>query len=105
MGWSWAFWFIQELHEQILFQASRVSLSWVLREGWAPPPLTDAQPLGLPYCDNLNILGTDPALVLTQRQEVQAAFEAKGFNMHEETEALEVCDVLGATVDGSLCFV
>ena len=71
-----------------------------LGEGRPSPTIEGTQPLALPYCDNLNVIGTDPRVVLEQRIVIQKAFEKLGFEMHEETEALSVCQIFGAELDG-----
>lgn len=92
--------FTQQMHEQILHSSSLVGPAWCLQEGSPPPPLEGGDPLGFPYCDHLNILGTDPDRVLEARLVVQKAFAAQGSSMHEETPAESVAVCLGATVDG-----
>ena len=100
MGWSWAFWFIQGLHEQVLADSSELSAEWCLRDGAPCPCLDSGHAAGLPYCDNLNVLGTDPVRVLAQRKAAQAAFEAHGLAMHEETNAEPEAVILGADLQG-----
>ncbi len=44
---------------------------------------------GLPYSDDLSIIGTDPAAVVREHERVQLAFEWVDFRMHEEAGSEE----------------
>ena len=37
MGWSWAMWFVQELHEQVLVKATGLGGDLLVREGHPAP--------------------------------------------------------------------
>ena len=99
MGWSWAFWFVQMLHEQILDDCG-IPADRRLRDSEPAPDISHGEPAALPYSDNLNIIGTDKVKVLETRILVQRRFEAMGFEMHDETCADDVATVLGGQVRG-----
>ena len=57
MGWSWAFFYVQAMHEMTAASAGfgtdqRITALWPL------PSITDG-PAALPYCDNLTVVGVD----------------------------------------------
>ncbi len=93
-------WFVQRMHEHILFQSSSIAPCWCLQEDTPPPELSGSRVLGFPYCDNMSVIGTNPNAVLQERLRIQQAFESAGFAMHEETGAEPLSVVLGAQVDG-----
>ena len=65
----------------------------VLVEGRPCPDLSDGEPILIPYVDNLNVEGTDPA-------RVQAVKDQVGFRVHEEMDACTTAQSLGFMIDG-----
>jgi hypothetical protein len=63
MGWNWAFWFAQRVHQHIALEAPGLSSSRLIRDVHPAPSLDDGEPAILPYADNLNVAGTDPVRV------------------------------------------
>ncbi len=81
MGFSWAFWFVQRLHLEIL-KRSDVPTERIALSHWPFPSLQDG-PVEVPYCDNVTVLGVDKVAVTRVRDSVIVAFRAAGFEMHE----------------------
>ena len=98
MGWSWAMWFVQQLHETLVLE--HFPESAVVRDGRPAPDLRDGDSCASPYCDNLGVIGTNPRDVLFLRECVQRSFEALGFRMHEETHAESDAQILGGRFHG-----
>jgi hypothetical protein len=98
MGFSWAFWFVQRLHLEILKRADipteRIALSH-----WPFPSQQDG-PVEVPYCDNVTVLGVDKVAVTRARDSVIVAFRAAGFEMHEISETERQAIVLGTEAGG-----
>lgn len=55
MGWSWAMWFSQRVHQYQAQLGAGVTIDRVLVDGKAAPDLASGEVLLLPYADNLNI--------------------------------------------------
>ena len=53
MGWSWAFWLVQKLHERVAEQCG-FNAERRLVGAWPAPAIT-ADCAALPYCDNLTV--------------------------------------------------
>eukprot|EP00959_Pyramimonas_sp_CCMP1952_P069600 1452774-Pyramimonas_sp.AAC.1 len=60
MGWSWAFWPGQRANAHVCCSASGLGFPRVLADHGPAPPLDGGVPCLLPYCDNINVIGTDP---------------------------------------------
>ena len=99
MGWSWAFWVIQHLHETICERQGFVS-SRRLVAAWPAPQLSTGA-VALPYCDNLTILGTDAAEVQAGIDLMCKGFQDKGFALHEISPAQVQAGMLGDVSDGA----
>ena len=97
MGWSWAFWFVQAAHIHVLdmcgFNEERR-----LRDN-APPPELRSEPISMPYCDNLTVIGTSQERVGFEREVVSDTFKRLGFRMHEETPAETDAKILGYALE------
>lgn len=63
MGWNWAMWIAQRVHQHISLKASNLDMSRVLVEGKAAPDLSDGEVILIPYADNLNVAGVVPGRV------------------------------------------
>lgn len=82
MGWSWALWWCQRVHEKI---AERAGLTEAER-------LRDRHPVSsdrfwhIQYVDNLHVLGTDRLEVRTRFWKAVEALKASGLTVHEIEE-------------------
>ena len=54
MGFTWSFWFIQQLHEQKTMEGSCIRQDDLFRDGFPAPIITEDRVQGLVYCDNFN---------------------------------------------------
>ena len=98
MGWSWAMWFVQQLHESVVLQ--HFPEESILRDGRPAPDVRSGDSCASPYCDNLGVIGVDAEDVLHLRESVQQTFEMNGFRMHEETEAEQDAKILRGRFHG-----
>eukprot|EP00969_Alexandrium_andersonii_P279235 12342150-Alexandrium_andersonii.AAC.1 len=55
MGWSWAFWLVQKMHEEVCRQAG-LGQPRILVGAWKPQGPQEG-PFTLPYCDNIVVGG------------------------------------------------
>ena len=55
MGWTWSFYIVQALHEQLLEECG-IDATRCQAGGWPTPPLGEGA-VAQPYCDNLQVLG------------------------------------------------
>ena len=55
MGWTWSFYIVQEMHEELLRQCG-FGRERCQSSKWPTPPLEEGC-VAQPYCDNLQILG------------------------------------------------
>ncbi|CAK0832385.1 unnamed protein product, partial [Prorocentrum cordatum] len=99
MGWSWAFWFVQRVHLEMLRRAG-IDSSRLALGGW-PLPLLEGGPVELPYSDNVNVIGLDPVAVGELRDKIVSTFKRHGFAMHEISPVSDAAVILGASVGGS----
>ena len=98
MGWSWSFWIVQKLREQLIaedgFDASRcVVCSW-------PCPSLDNACVAAPYCDNLTVIGGNEDEVNQHLKNLIRIFENKGFKLHDIEFASLRSQALGKIFDG-----
>jgi hypothetical protein len=100
MGFSWAFFFVQKLHEQLL-SSSGLGPERCLVGGWPAPDFLVSNVFGLPYCDNLTIFGTQPGPVNAALDRVILAFEEAGFELHEIQRATPESEFLGCQLHGA----
>ena len=98
MGWTWSFYIVQALHEQLLDECG-IDTSRCQAGGWPTPPLGEG-PVAQPYCDNLQVLGYSADEVNTRLDKLVAHFSAKGFELHEVEYARTVAQPLGCHIDG-----
>ena len=99
MGWSWAFFLVQQLHERIADRQGFVATKRLVAS-WPAPVLAEHSALCLPYCDNLTIYGLDAEKVQEGIDLMTNGFEKVGFDLHEFSGVLEVSRVLGFEVSG-----
>jgi len=98
MGWSWAMWFVQMLHEHVVSQ--EFDEEHIVRDSRPAPEMRRGETCASPFCDNLGVIGTDADRVLKLRESVQEGFEELGFGMHEETIAEGDAEILGGRFHG-----
>ncbi|CAK0841695.1 unnamed protein product, partial [Prorocentrum cordatum] len=100
MGWSWAIWLGQRANAHICCLASGLWISRVLTDHGPVPPLDGGEPFLLPYCDNINVIGTDPDRGNLQLNAICAEWRRHGVLTHEAVEATDTFTSLGRFVDG-----
>lgn len=100
MGWSWAMWLSQRVHQHLCLEASGLDVSRIVVEGRAAPDLSDGEVILIPYADNLNVAGLDPLRVQEIKNVIVEKLRRTGFRVHEELEACEVGQSLGFRIDG-----
>ena len=100
MGWSWAMYIAQRVHQHICLEASGLGTSRLLVEGRPAPSLETGEVVLIPYADNLNVAGTCQAAVQRTKDCIVHRLRQHGFRVHEETEASTLAQSLGFLVDG-----
>ena len=99
MGWNWAFYLVQRMHEEMIARQG-FPRSRCLVGAWPPPSLKEG-PIAAPYCDNLTVVGTSEAEVEAHVQNLAKAFEGAGFAMHDITWVASEGTPLGCHFRGS----
>ena len=105
MGWSWAMWIAQRIHQYQATVALNVPVDQVLADGRPAPSLVEGKPVLIPYADNLNVCGTDREAVQNAKQKVVKHLRELNFRIHEEQDATPVVQALGFEVNGDLGIV
>ena len=100
MGWSWAMYIAQRVHQHICLEASSLPVTRLLVEGRPAPDLADGEVALIPYADNLNVAGTSEQRVQYVKDAIVARLRHYGFRVHEETEASTLAQSLGFLIDG-----
>ena len=100
MGWSWAMYFAQRVHQHLCLEATGLSMSQVLVEGRPAPDMSKEGVVLIPYADNLNVAGLNQNEVQHVKDTVVKHLRDKGFRVHEETEASTTAVSLGFLIDG-----
>lgn len=100
MGWSWAMWLSQRVHQQQCLVASGLSVERLLTDRRPPPSLEGGVPVMLPYADNLNVCGIDKDAVQNLKDKIVGHLRSLGFLVHEELDACTTADSLGYRIDG-----
>ncbi|CAK0801113.1 unnamed protein product, partial [Prorocentrum cordatum] len=101
MGWSWAFWLGQRANAHVCCSASGLGFPRVLTDHGPVPPLDEGVPCLLPYCDNINVIGTDPVKCNVLMHQICDAWRKHGVQIHEVVEATDVFTSLGRLIDGA----
>ncbi|CAK0821388.1 unnamed protein product, partial [Prorocentrum cordatum] len=101
MGWSWAFWLGQRANAHVCCSASGLGFPRVLTDHGPVPPLDGGVPCLLPYCDNINVIGTDPVRCNALMHQICDAWKKHGVQIHEVVEATDVFTSLGRLIDGA----
>ena len=100
MGWSWAMWLTQRVHQYQAQLGTGVSTERVLVDGKEAPDLSSGEVLLLPYADNLNIAGTDERRVQQAKEAAVCRLREVGLLVHEELDACSSAQSLGFVIDG-----
>ena len=100
MGWSWAMWLAQKVHEEQVRIATGFGPERILTEGSSAPSLDGNIPVLIPYADNLNVCGLCRSEVQKAKEQVVSHLQALGFRTHEEIDAGTRAISLGFLVDG-----
>ena len=93
MGWPWAMYFAQEVHNEVVSEA--LGEACLVKDRRPLPRPSSTSVIAHAYCDNLMILGLDADRVLKARISVGRVARSYGFSVHEETGALTSADSLG----------
>ena len=102
MGFSWSFYLVQALHENISLEALGKPRSDLILDGWPAPKLSESGVALMPYCDNVHCIGLDASLVQNSKDKVCAGLTNAGFELHEDVDATTFFPTLGGTLDGKL---
>lgn len=101
MGWSWAMWLSQRVHQYQSQLGAGVSEDRVLVDGKPCPDLSSGEVLLLPYADNLNVAGIDAEKVQKAKDSAVSRLRAIGLIVHEELDACSTAQrSLGFLIDG-----
>lgn len=101
MGWSWAMWLAQRVHQHQCLVASGLSPDRVMTDRRPVPSLETDEPFVLPYADNLNVGGTSQSAVQELKDKIVRHLRSLGFKVHEELDATSLADSLGYRIDGA----
>lgn len=100
MGWSWALYWCQKIHEHIVERAGLLEAERL--QDFTPPP--SGSFFHIQYVDNLHVAGTSRDEVVGRfRLAVQALRDA-GLTVHEVEECEETTKVLGWEYEGGNTF-
>ena len=91
MGWSWALWWCQKLHERIVLRAG-LNDDNQLRDRH---PFTNGACSHIQYVDNLVVLGSDAAQVQDGFKKAVGALRDAGLQVHEVELGTDGAQVLG----------
>ena len=101
MGFSWAMYIAQRVHQHQSMIAANIPMTQVLVDGRPSPPLTQGVIL-VPYADNLNIIGCKEHEVREVKERVTSHLSSLGFRIHEEQEPLLTAESSGFYLDGKV---
>ena len=105
MGWSWAMWIAQRVHQHQCLVASGLPSERIMTDRRPVPSLDTDETFVLPYADNLNVGGTNKDKVQEVKDKVVEHLRRIGFKVHEELDATTTCHSLGYLIDGQLGIV
>ncbi|CAK0894772.1 unnamed protein product [Prorocentrum cordatum] len=100
MGWNWAFWLGQRCNVFRCLQAASVGPERLLTDHGPVPSLGAGRPRLLPYCDNINVVGTDPHQCDNMLDDIISSWTSFGVEIHEVVRASSTFSSLGRLVDG-----
>lgn len=101
MGWSWAMFFAQRIHQHQVMIGAGIPHHRVLADGRPAPVLKDESVVIVPYADNLNVIGTNKDEVQRVKDQAVAQLRKVGFRVHEEEDASLEAKALGFIINGS----
>eukprot|EP00973_Karenia_brevis_P030061 4142948-Karenia_brevis.AAC.1 len=78
MGFSWSFWIVQQLHQDLIASCGFPS-SRCLVGSWPAPDIRTGA-VAMPYCDNLTIFALSQEEADSGLQQAMQAFEEVGFS-------------------------
>lgn len=100
MGWSWAMYFAQRIHQHQVMLGTGMSFEEILVDGRPAPLLRSVKAIAVPYADNLNIVGVSREHVQDLKDKAVARLREVGFRVHEEEDAQPHAKALGFILDG-----
>ena len=101
MGWSWAMFFAQRIHQHQVMIGAGIPHHRVLADGRPAPVLKDESGVIVPFADNLNVIGTNKDEVQRVKDQAVAQLRKVGFRVHEEEDASLEAKALGFIINGS----
>lgn len=101
MGWNWAMYLAQRVHQEQILVATGISPSRILVDSAPAPSLENGDPVIIPYADNLNVCGTNEASVQQTKEIIVSHLRGLGFRVHEELDSSCRAQSLGFLIDGS----
>ena len=101
MGWSWAMFFAQRIHQHQVMIGANIPHEQVLVDGRPAPNLSSGKVVIVPYADNLNVIGTKQEEVQKVKDLAAARLRQVGFRVHEEEDAQLKVKALGFVIDGA----
>ena len=87
MGWSWAMFWAQRVHQHQALIGTGLSQDRVLVADRPPPSVEGGKPFIIAYADNVNIGGTDKSKVQSAGNKAVEHLRSLGFGVHAEVEA------------------
>ncbi|CAK0902508.1 unnamed protein product [Prorocentrum cordatum] len=105
MGWSWALWWCQRVHERTSVEAGACPEQRIV-DRRPPPPMTPGA--HLEYVDNFIAIGTDSEWAAALVRRVSDALRARGLEVKAEDHAGELpgeSEALGWCIDRGRCIV
>ncbi|CAK9091846.1 Putative surface protein bspA-like (TvBspA-like-625) [Durusdinium trenchii] len=99
MGWSWAMWLSQRVHQHQSQLGAGVSCDRVLVDGKPAPSLSNGEVLLLPYAD---VCGINAEAVQRAKDRAVARLRQVGLTVHEEMDANNTSQSLGYMIDGAV---
>lgn len=100
MGWSWAMFFAQRIHQHQVMIGTGISHEQVLADGRPAPSLDSGKCVIIPYADNLNVVGINQQDVQAVKDRAVKQLRKVGFRVHEEEDACTYSKALGFIIDG-----
>lgn len=100
MGFSWSFYLVQKLHEQVSLNSLQIPRSCLILDGQPAPRISHGRDLTMPYCDNVHVLSTEQESCTHGMQKVVEELQSIGFAIHEEEEGTAHYFTLGGMIDG-----
>ena len=102
MGWSWALWIAQAVHEEKARLAG-LTVEGRIRDRVPTPPLSTRDTIHALYVDNYMVCGHDPNTVQHDATKHGRLLEESGLPIHEVEEIALHTQFAGLTLDGESC--